>query len=150
MVNIFIEWLDDKGNTTSSTTQTLNVQAAGAAFEVTTPDISLSPITSVTLGNAQSVIINTPATINGTAVANIRYATTLGSWQANGLKTRTVPRTAVSDTQVFNAGNSAGNANIQIDALSGTGAVLATAKMIFALSASAASANTITLQSNGA
>lgn len=145
VVNLLIEWLDSNNNTTISTTQTLNVQAAGAAFQVATP--SSSPW-SVTLGNLQSLIVDTPATINGTAVANIRYATTLGSWQANGLKTLTVPRTAASDTQIFLAGAFAGNANIQIDALSSTGAVLATAKIIFALSASAASANSITLQSN--
>jgi hypothetical protein len=148
-VNVLIEWLNSSGNTASSTTQTLNVQAVGSAFEVTIPDLNLTPVPPVTLGTTQPVTVSTPATINGINVANIRYATTLGTWLASGLKTWTVARTAASDTQTFVAGASAGNANVQIDALSGTGAVLATAKMIFALSASAASANSITLQSNG-
>lgn len=145
VVNVLIEWLNSSGNTASSTTQTFNVQAVGSAFEVTTP--ASSPW-SVTLGTTQLVTVSTPATINGINVANIRYATTLGTWQTGGLKTLTVARTAATNTQTLVAGASAGNANVQIDALSGTGVVLATAKMIFALSASAASANSITLQSN--
>jgi hypothetical protein len=102
----------------------------------------------VTLGANQAVTLATPATINGINVANIRYATTLGSWLSGGLKTLTVARTAASDTQTLVAGTSAGNANVQIDALSGAGAVLASAKMVFALSASASSASVITLQPN--
>lgn len=145
VVNVLIEWLDGNGNTSASTTQLLTVQATGAAFQVTTP--TSSPW-AVTLNTTQPVTVTTPAIINGAAVANIRYATTLGSWQSGGQKTLTVPIGGASDTQIFVAGNFAGNANLQIDALSGTGAVLATAKMLLALSASAATANSISLQSN--
>ncbi len=144
-VNVLIEWLNSSGNAASSTTQTLTVQAVGGAFEVTTP--ASSPW-SVTLGANQTVTVSTPSTINGTAVANIRYATTLGTWDNGVLKTLTVPLGGASNTQTFFAGASAGNANIQIDALSSSGVVLATAKAVFALSASAASADSISLQSN--
>jgi hypothetical protein len=148
VVNVLIEWLESStsSNSTLSITRTFNVQPAGAAFEVTTPASSPAP---VSLGATQAVTVTTPATINGISVANIRYATTLGSWNASpGPKTLTVARTGASDTETFHAGSNSGNANIQIDALDGTGAVLATAKMIFALSATVASVNSITLQSN--
>ena len=144
-VPVLIEWLNSAGDVAASTTRTYTVQAVGAAFEVTTPASSPFP---VTLGANQTVTLATPATINGINVANIRYATTLGSWLSGGLKTLTVARAAASDTQTLVAGASAGNANVQIDALSGTGTVLATAKMVFALSASAGSASVITLQPN--
>jgi hypothetical protein len=144
-VDVLIEWLNSSGNTASSTTQTFTVQAVGGAFEVTTPASSPWP---VTLGTNQTITVSTPATINGTAVANIRYATTLGTWLSGGLKTLTVSRSGAIDTQTFVPGAIAGNANIQIDALSGAGVVLATAKTLFALSASAASAASIFLQSN--
>lgn len=144
-VDILIEWLNSSGNVASTTTQTLTVQATGGAFEITTPTSSPWP---VTLGTNQTVTVSTPATINGTAVANIRYATSLGTWQSGGLKTLTVAHGGASNTQTFVTGAYAGNANIQIDALSSSGVVLATAKSIFALSASAATASSITLQSN--
>lgn len=147
-VNVLVEWLDGTGVATAAATQSFNVQASGSAFQVTTP--ASSPW-SVTLNNNQSVVVSVPATINGTAVGSLRYATTLGTWQASNAKIHTVNSPVVSNTQTFVAGNFAGNANIQIDAFSGangTGTVLATAKLVFALSASAASANSITLQSN--
>jgi len=56
-----------------------------------------------------------------------------------------------TDTQVFVAGSNAGNATIQIDVYSGTdgaGSLLASAKLTFTLSASAATAASIDLQSN--
>jgi protocatechuate 3,4-dioxygenase beta subunit len=144
-VNVLIEWLNSLGNATGNTTQTFNVQAATSAFEVTTPSSSPWP---VTLNTSQAVTVTTPATISGTAVAQIRYATTLGTWQSNGQKVLSVARSGISNSQTFLAGANAGNANIQIDALSAAGNVLATAKLVFALSASAATANSITLQSN--
>jgi hypothetical protein len=144
-VNILIEWLDGSGNVSISTTHVFTVQATGAAFEITTPASSPWP---VTLAGSQAITVSTPATINGVAVANIRYATTLGTWNGGVSKTVTVARTAATDSQTFTAGASAGNATIQVDSLDGSGVVLATAKRIFALSATAASANSIDLQSN--
>lgn len=146
VVNVLIEWLDEPdGNTTLSTTRSFTVQQTGAAFEVTTP--SSSPW-AVNLNSSQNVTVSTPATINAVAVANVRYATTLGSWDATTNKVITVARTGLSDTRSFNAGSNSGNANIQIDALSATGTVLATSRYVFALSATSASANSISLQSN--
>jgi hypothetical protein len=147
-VNVLVEWLDSSGVASASTTQAFNVQAVGSAFLVTPQG---SPPWAVTLGMTNTVTVQVPATINGTAVASLRYATTLGTWQVSGTKTHIVNSPGASNSQTFVAGNNAGNANVQIDAMSGaggTGSVLATAQLVFALSASAASANSIILQSN--
>lgn len=147
-VNVLVEWLDGTGVATATATQSFNVQASGSAFQVTTPSSSPWP---VTLATSQSVVVAVPATINGTAVGSLRYATTLGTWQGSAAKTLMVNGPGASDAQIFLAGSFAGNANIQIDAFSGanaTGTLLATAKLVFALSASAASAQSISLQSN--
>ncbi len=145
VVDVLVEWLDAAGNPTLSSTRSLSVQSSGGAFEITTPSSSPWP---VTLGQTQQVIVSTPATIGGVTVANIRYATTLGAWQASGTKIHTVARSGPTDTQTFLAGNFSGTATVQIDALSNTGVVLATAKSVFALSASAITASSIDLQSN--
>lgn len=147
-VNVLVEWLDANNVATTSSTESFNVQTAGSAFEVTTPSSSPWP---VTLGTNQALVVNVPATISGTAVGSIRYATTLGTWLANSAKTLTVNAPGATDTQTFVAGSFAGNANVQVDAFSGangTGTNLATAKLVLALSASAASASSISLQSN--
>ena len=145
-VNILAEWLDSAGATSVSATQVFTVVAASTSvFQVTTP--ATSPF-AVALGATQNIVVNVPAIILSRPVASIRYATTLGTWQANVLKAWTVPRTGLMETQVFVAGTNAGNANVQIDALDAAGAVITTAKLVLALSASAASATQITLQSN--
>ena len=144
-VNVLVEWLDESGVATASAVQSFNVQASGAAFQVTTP--TGSPW-SVILGTNQAVVVNVPATINGVPVAGLRYATTLGTWQGSAAKTLTVNGPGATDTQTFVSGVNAGNANIQIDALSGTGATIASAKLLFVLTASPASAQSIVLQSN--
>ncbi|MHB1591515.1 MAG: Ig-like domain-containing protein [Sulfuricella sp.] len=156
LVNVLAEWLDSSGATTVSATSAFTVAAAaGSVFQVTTP--ATSPF-AVTLGTTQNIIVNVPATIGSTPVTSIRYATTLGTWQLQGAgqpncntllqKVCTVTRTSATGTQTFVAGNNAGNANVQIDALDATGAVITTAKLVLALSAPASAATQITLQSN--
>lgn len=138
-VNVLVEWLDATGAVTASATQAYTITGAGGAFQITTP--ATSPF-AVTIGVNQNVIVNVPAT-----VSKIRYATTLGSWQANGLKVLTVnnPGTG-SDTQVFVPGISAGNASVQVDALDAAGAISASAKITLAISATATSAASVKLQ----
>jgi hypothetical protein len=76
----------------------------------------------------------------------------MGTWQSGGLPVLTVARTGATDTQSFVPGANAGNASVQIDALSSSGAVLATANLIFSITAPATAAltasGTISLQSN--
>jgi len=147
-VNVLVEWLDGDNNPTASATQSFNVQGSGAAFQVNTP--TGSPV-NVTLGGSQTVSLTVPSSINGVAVGSVRYATTLGTWEANGAKTLIVNAPAATDTQVFKAGSSAGTATIQIDVFSsadGVGSVLASAKLIFSLSATASAAASIDLQSS--
>lgn len=140
-VNILVEWLDAAGSTTLSSTQSYTISAAGGAFQVTTP--ATSPF-AVSIGTNQTVSVNVPAT-----VTSIRYATTLGSWLANGLKVLTVARGgAATNSQTFVPGNSAGNANIQVDALDAAGVVITSARLVFSISSPATSANSISLQSN--
>lgn len=151
-VNVLAEWLDGSGATTATATQTFNVAAAGSAFQVTTP--ATSPY-AVTLGTTQAVTVTVPSTILGVSVAQVRYSTTLGTWNTNagqancntaGQKVCTVVPAGNSDTETFAAGIYAGNANIQIDALDASGKTLSTASLVLSLSAAASSAAGISLQ----
>lgn len=157
VVNLLVEWLDDQGAAVVSAIQSFNVQASGAAFQVNYPLPATGPNMAcnaspcpVTLSTTRTLSVNVPATIDGVPVGSLRYATSLGSWGGSA-KTQIVNSPAGTDTQTFHADTNAGNANVQIEAFSGanaTGSLLATAKLLFALSASAASAHTITLQAN--
>lgn len=90
-----------------------------------------------------------PATILASSVANVRFTTSLGSWLSSGTKIQTVAFGAAGNyTETFVAGANAGNANVQIDALDVNGAILTSAQAVLSLSASAASASTISLQAN--
>ncbi len=142
-VVVTTEWLNSSGSVTLSDTKTITVTALGIAFAVTSP--ATSP-TSLQLGSSQAMNVSVPNTISGTNVANVRFATTLGTWGGLGVKVSTkVPAAnAVSETLV--AGAASGTANVQIDALDGSGNVLATLNWVFALSAPAGSAASINLQ----
>ena len=141
-VNVLAEWLDSSNNVTASATGVYTITAsAGTAFQVTTP--ATSPF-AVALGGSTNVAVTVPATINGVAVSNVRFATTLGTWQSSGLSVTTVSAAAAAN-QTFLAGNNAGIANVQIDALNAAGASIASATLTLALSAPAANANNITL-----
>ncbi|MES1981239.1 MAG: Ig-like domain-containing protein [Pseudomonadota bacterium] len=144
-VNVLAEWLDSSNIATISTTKTYTVAAVGSAFQVNSPS---SPFP-VTLGATKDVVVNVPAMISNVNVNKIRFSTTLGTWQSSGSQVKTVTfATAGTYTQTFVAGVNAGNANVQIDALDTNGAVISTATLVLSLSASAASATNITLQSS--
>lgn len=138
------DWLDGKGNVTLSKTTTISVTAPGIAYTVTMP--TTDP-TSIQLGNTQVVTVSVPSSISGKTVANVRFATSLGTW-SNGSKVITKAPVANSVTDTFSAGASSGIANIQIDALDAAANVLATLSRTFALSASVSSATQITLQAS--
>jgi hypothetical protein len=145
---VLVEWLDAPGGTTvtASASQTFTLTATGGAFAITTP--AASPFAVATNGT-QNVVVNVPAAINGTAVTQVRYATTLGTWAANSAKVYTANVTGpLTDTQIFNAGASAGNATVQIDALSSTSAVLSSVFVTLSISSPSSTAATIQLQSS--
>lgn len=141
------DWLDSPaGASTVSATQTFTVASAGSAFQLITPASSPFP---VTLGATQAVTAYIPATILSSTVTNVRFTASLGSWQSSGTKSQTVAFTAAGNyTQTFVAGTSAGIANVQVDVLDASGAVLSSAQTVLSLSASAANASQISLQAN--
>lgn len=143
-VVVTAEWLNAAGSSTVSATTSLAVTSAGTSFAVTSPTSNPS---SVQLGTSQVVAVTVPSSISGTAVSSVRFSTTLGTW-SNGSKIRLVTPSANSATETLSAGNSSGTANVQIDALNGSGSVLATVNHVFTLSAPSAAAGVITLQSS--
>jgi len=130
-VIINAEWLNAAGSPTLTTSTSIAVTAIGIPFAVTAP---LSNPASLALTKSQAISVSVPNTVSGVAVANVRFATTLGSW-SNGAKssTRVPAGNAVAET--LTAGANSGSANIQIDALDGSGVLLATLTRVFALSA---------------
>lgn len=136
---------------TISATQSFTAATAGTAFGLITP--ASSPF-AVTLGTTQAVTVNVPATILAIPVVSVRFTTSLGSWVSSGTKTQTVlfgvagNYTETFQTFVPTFSSYAGNANVQIDALDASGAILISAQAVLSLSASAASASTISLQAN--
>jgi hypothetical protein len=141
-VNVLVEWLDSAGNVTASATKPITISGTTAGtFGVTAP--TNCPC-AVAIGTPLSITLNVPTT----GIANVRFATTLGSWP-NGLKVDTVPNPGTGTlTLALATGTSAGNATIQIDALDSTGAALSTASFIVSISAPSTTATSITLQSN--
>ena len=139
------DWLNSPtGTSTVSATQSFTAATVGTAFRLTIP--ASSPF-AVTLGATQMVTVYVPATILTTAVANVRFTTSLGNWQLSGTKTQTVAFAAAGNyTEIFETGIYAGNANVQIDALDASGAILSSAQAVLSLSASVAA--TISLQAN--
>jgi len=138
------EWLNADGNVTLTTSSTINVTVVGVSFAVTLP--TSSP-TALALGATQATSVSVPASISGTAVASVRFSTTLGSW-SNGTKVSTVVPIANAVNEVLSGGASSGTASVQIDALDVSGKTLATVNQLFALSAPATAAGAITLQSS--
>lgn len=141
------DWLDSPaGVSTISATQPFSAATAGTAFLLVSP--ASSPF-AVTLGTTKAVTVYVPATILTTAVANVRFSTSLGSWQLSGTKNQTIAFTAAGNyTATFVTGIYAGNANVQIDALDASGAILVSTQAVLSLSAPAASATQISLQAN--
>lgn len=143
-VAVTAEWLNADGNVTLTAISTINVTVVGVSFAVTQP--TASP-TSLALGGTQAVSVSVPPSISGTAVASVRFSTTLGTW-SNTTKVSTVTPVANAVNEVLSGGASSGTANVQIEALDASGRTLATLNQIFALSAPASAAGSITLQSS--
>jgi len=125
------DWLNAAGNPTLSASTSIAVTSVGTSFAVVSP--TTNP-TSLTLSGSQAISVSVPTTISGTTVAQVRFATTLGTW-STASKTSAVTPVANAVTETLRAGGNSGTANIQIDALDGSGKVLATLNRIFALSA---------------
>ncbi|TRZ66564.1 MAG: hypothetical protein D4S02_06675 [Rhodocyclaceae bacterium] len=124
-------WLNGAGNSTLGTSASVVVLSVGIPFAVTSP--TANP-TSLALSASQAIAVSVPASISGVTVASVRFATTLGTW-SNGSKSSTVTPAANAANETLTAGVNSGNANIQIDALDGSGKVIATLNRVFALSA---------------
>jgi len=124
-------WLNAAGSPTATTSTPILVTSVGIPFTVTSP--TTNP-TSLALSASRAIAVSVPTAISGLTVANLRFATTLGTW-SNGTKSSTVTPAANAATETLTAGINSGNANIQIDALDGSGNVLATLNRVFALSA---------------
>ncbi|MFA7279740.1 MAG: Ig-like domain-containing protein [Sterolibacterium sp.] len=125
------EWLNAAGSSTFTTSTTIVATAVGISFAVTSP--TTNP-TSLSLSASQAISVSVPTAISGVTVANVRFATTLGTW-SNASKSITLTPTANAVADTLKAGANSGNANIQIDALDGSGNVLATLNRVFAFSA---------------
>ena len=125
------EWLNAAGSPTFTTSTTIAATSVGIPFAVTSPAANPS---SLALSASQAISVSVPGSIAGVTVANVRFATTLGTW-SNSIKASTVIPVANVATETLQAGINSGNANIQIDALDGSGKIIATLSRIFALSA---------------
>ncbi|MDD5176578.1 MAG: Ig-like domain-containing protein [Sterolibacterium sp.] len=125
------DWLNAAGTSTFTTSKTIAVTSPGISFAVTSP--TTNPTLLKFTDPPQPISVSVPTTISGITVANIRFATTLGTW-LNSSKVSTKAPTANTVSESLTAGSSSGNANIQIDALDSSGTVLATLSRVFALS----------------
>ncbi|MBI5923413.1 MAG: Ig-like domain-containing protein [Betaproteobacteria bacterium] len=125
------DWLNAAGSSTFTASTSIVATAAGVSFAVTAP--TTNP-TSLSLSASQAISVSVPSSIAGTAVANVRFATTLGTW-SNAAKSITLTPAANAVADTLKAGTNSGNANIQIDALDSSGNVLATLNRVFAFSA---------------
>ena len=143
-VAVTAEWLNSAGDVTLTSTTTINVTVVGVSFAVTQPT---SNPTSLTLGGTQGISVSVPSSISGTAVASVRFSTTLGAW-SNGTKVSTVVPTANAAREILAGGTSSGTASVEIDTLDSSGKTLASLYQLFALSAPASAAGAITLQSS--
>jgi hypothetical protein len=151
-VVVTADWLDSNGNVSQTTDTTITVTSVGIPFAFTS-----SPPQPFYLGTSQPITVSVPSSITmpmsatATPVANVRFATTLGTW-STGAKTSIIAPTANAATEILTSGISSGIANIQVDALgaidplypSNPPTVLATLNLVVPMSATFA--GTITLQ----
>lgn len=143
-VVVTVEWLNAAGDVTLTSSATINVTVVGVSFAVTQPTSNPTPLA---LGGTQAVSVSVPSSISGTAVASVRFSTTLGTW-SNTTKVSTVVPLGNAVNEILSGGSSSGTASVQIDALDASGKTLATLNQLFALSAPATAAGVITLQSS--
>jgi hypothetical protein len=125
------DWLNAKGTSTYTISTTVVATAVGISFAVTSP--TTNP-TSLSLSASQAISVSVPTAISAVTVASVRFSTTLGTW-SNSSKSITLTPTANAVSDTLKAGTNSGNANIQIDALDGSGNALATLNRVFAFSA---------------
>lgn len=152
-------WLDSDESVTASSSIALSVQGSGSALEVvavdddpnTPADETRSP-TSGRINSAVTMRVNVPQTISSTAVTQIRFASTIGAWAANGNSTYTRPVTISGSSgtieEALNLGGTAGVATISMQALGAAGQVLATVNQDVSITAPPSSASKITLQAS--
>lgn len=141
-VTVNADWLNAAGNSTLSTSTNIEITAVGISFAVTSPT---SNPTSLKLAASQTISVSVPTAITGVTVANVRFASTIGTW-SNGKENSTLAPVANAVSEILTAGSNSGTANIQIDALDSSGNVLTTLNRIFALSA--ATGTQISLQAS--
>lgn len=143
-VVVTADWLNAAGDVTLTSSATINVTVVGVSFAVTQPTSNPTPLA---LGGTQAISVSVPSSISGTAVASVRFSTTLGTW-SNTTKVSTVVPVGNAVNEILSGGSSSGTASVQIDALDASGKTLATLNQLFALSAPATAAGVITLQSS--
>lgn len=140
----------------AQSTQAYTVSTVGAAFGICDPNATVllppppcppvaGPVASPTGAPGITVWVNVPVTVP--AIANVRFATTLGAWNAvAGQTVVTIPTAVPGFFSATLASALAGIANVQVDGLDAAGNVVATDLLTVAFSATTASQ--ITLQSN--
>ncbi|MBK7687239.1 MAG: Ig-like domain-containing protein [Rhodocyclaceae bacterium] len=141
-VIVVAEWLNAAGAVSVSASQTITVTAPGIAFDITNPTSSPS---SLALGSTQAFAVSVTSSINGTAVANVRFAASAGQWSTGSATSTVVPASNVA-AETYTPSSSAGTVTVTINALSAAGATLATVSQTLAVSAPASSAASISLQ----
>jgi len=150
-VVVTAEWLDLSGAVSVAATQNITMTAAaGIAFAITTP--ATDPVSLATAAT-QALTVTVPATINGTAVASVRISSTSGTW--TGAAPVAGPAASITQTPVanavavtFTAPNNSGVVTVQVDALDASNTVLSTLTRTFAVSAPAATAASLNLQTS--
>ncbi|MCX7176539.1 MAG: Ig-like domain-containing protein [Proteobacteria bacterium] len=145
-VPVTVDWLNAAGNVSLTSSTAINVTVVGVSFAMTLPASNATALP-LALGATQAISVSVPANISNTAVASVRFSTTLGTW-SNTTKVSTVVPVANAVNEVLAGGNSSGTASVQIEALDVSGKTLATLNQSFALSAPATAAGAITLQSS--
>lgn len=147
-VVLIAEWLDSAGAVTSTATKDIVVTpATGLAFAITTPSVDPLALSS---GATQSLVATVPATIAGTAVANVRISATSGTW--TGANPATGPLISILQTPTagavaatYTAPSNSGSMSVQVDALDASGNILGTLTRTFAISAPSSAAQFIFL-----
>lgn len=127
----------------ATTTQTYTVSASGSEFKITSPSASPAPLTTVT-GSLPFTV-----QVGASGAVNVRFSTTIGTWTgcASGTGTAVCTVAASSPTATLISA-AAGLANVQVEGLNGSGAVLVADTRTVAITSAAASAASIIVQAN--
>lgn len=144
------DWLDATGAVSVTATSNITVTAVGIPFAVTTPATDPWPLAT---NAVQALAVTVPATIGVSAVASVRISSTAGTW--TGLNPVAAAAASIIQTPVANAvaatytaSANSGVVTVQVDALDAANAVLSTLTRSFVVSAPAAAATTLVLQSS--